>query len=84
MDSYVIHVDGNAPFVNEVAEYSVHHGLKSSGGVGEAKEHDHWFIESFVGDEGCLPSVFRFNEHFVVPPFDVEASEQRAVPKPIN
>ena len=76
MDGYVVHVDGDAPFVDEVTEYSVYHGLESSGGIGETKEHDRWFVESFVGDEGCLPSIFGLDEHLIVPPFDIETSEQ--------
>ena len=76
MDSYIVHIDGDASFVNEVVEYGVYYGLKGGGGVGETKEHDRWFVESFIGDEGCLPSVLGFDEHLVVSPFNVETSEQ--------
>ncbi len=75
MDSYIVHVDGDTSFIDEVVEYSVHHGLEGGGGVGETEEHDCWFVESLIGDEGHLPLVFRFDEHLVVSPFDVETSE---------
>jgi len=79
MDGYIIHINGDASFIDEIAEYSVHHGLEGGGGVSEAEEHDHWFVESFIGDESCFPSIFGFDKHLVVPPLDVETSEQQAV-----
>jgi len=79
VDGYVVHIYGDASFVNEVTEYGIHHGLKSGGGVGQAKEHDCRFVEPFVSDEGCFPSVFWFYQHFVVPPFNVKSSKKGAV-----
>ena len=79
VDGYVVHVDRYAPFVNEVAEYHVHHSLESGWRVGKSEEHDCWFIESFVGDERCLPSVFWFDEYFIVSPLDVNAGEFGAI-----
>ncbi len=34
MYGYVIHIDRDVPFIDEVAEYSVHYGLEGSWGVG--------------------------------------------------
>jgi len=79
MDGYVIHVNHYTPFVDEVAEYCIHHGLEGGGGVGQAEEHNCGFVKSFVSDEGRLPAVFRLDEYFVIPPFNVETSEQRTV-----
>ena len=44
VDGYVVHIYGYTFFINEVAEYRVHHGLEGSWGVGQAEEHDCWFI----------------------------------------
>ena len=44
VDGYVIHINGYASLVDKITEDYVHHGLESSQGVGEAKEHDRWFV----------------------------------------
>ena len=75
MDSYVVHVDCHTPFVNEVPEDHVHHGLEGGRGVSEAEEHDRGFVKALVGDESRFPLVFRFDEYFVIPPLDVNADE---------
>ena len=84
VDGYIVHVDHYTPFVNEVSEYCVHHGLEGGGRVGQAKEHDHGFVKAFVGDECCLPAIFWFDKHFVVPPFDVKAGEQGTVSQAVD
>ena len=76
VDGYVVHVDCDTSFVDEVVEYGVHHSLEGGRGVGQSEEHNHGFVEPLVRYEGCLPSVLRFDEDFVVSPFDVEACEQ--------
>src|SRR5712671_709092 len=75
VDGNVVHVDCYTPSVDEVSEDGVHHGLEGGGGVGETKEHDHRFVEPFVGDERCFPPVLRFDEYLVVTPLDVNAGE---------
>ena len=40
VNCYIIYVDGNAPAINEVSEYGVHHGLEGGQGVHQTKEHD--------------------------------------------
>jgi len=73
--SYVIHVDCDIPSINEVSEYGVHHGLEGGGRVGQAEEHNCGFEESFVCDEGCLPSVFFLDEDFIISPFNIHPCE---------
>jgi hypothetical protein len=34
VDCYIVHVNCDAPFVDEVSEYSVHYSLEGGGGVG--------------------------------------------------
>src|SRR5216683_3240070 len=75
VDCYVVHVDCYASPVNQVAEYCVHHRLERCWRVSEPKEHYCWFIEPFVSDERGFPLVLQFNEHFVIPPFDIDAGE---------
>src|SRR5712671_794960 len=75
VDGDVVHVNHYAPFVDEVAEDCVHHGLEGGRRVSEAKKHDCWLVKSFVGYERRLPSVFWFNQYFVVSPLDIDASE---------
>jgi hypothetical protein len=53
-------------------EDRVHHRLEGSWGVSKAKEHDSWFEEAFVGDEGCLPLVLFLDTNIVVSPSYVE------------
>ncbi len=75
----IVHIDHHAPPVDEVSEDRVHHGLESGRRVSEAEEHDRWFVEPFVGDECCFPSILWFNEDLVVPPLDVDTGELCAV-----
>src|SRR6266851_10441077 len=79
VDSYVVHVDCYVPSIDEVPEYCVHHGLKGGRQVGEAEEHDRWFVEPLVSDECRFPSVLWFDEDFIIPPLNVNAGELRAV-----
>jgi hypothetical protein len=46
--------------------------LEGGWGVGESEEHNGWFKQAFVGDEGCLPFVSFFDANVVVAPTDVE------------
>ncbi len=84
VDCYVVHVDRYAPFVDQVAEYCVHHRLERCWRVSEPKEHYRWFVESFVSDERCFPSVLRLNEDFVVSPFNVDAGELCTVAQSVD
>jgi len=50
--------------------------LEGGWGVGQTKEHDLQFEESFGGFEGCLPFVTFFDSDVVVFPSYVELSEE--------
>ena len=71
----VVHVDDKPSFSNHVLEQVTHESLECSGGVAEAKEHDHWFKESFVGDEGYLPLMTIFYTDVVVTPTNIKLGE---------
>ena len=43
MDENIIHINRDIPFIDEVTEYFIHHGLERGRGVREAEEHDHRF-----------------------------------------
>ena len=60
MDGDVVHVDHYAPFIDEIAENRVHHGLEGGRRVCESEEHDRRFVKPFVGYEHCFPSVLWF------------------------
>ena len=81
IDEKIIHVNNEPSFGNHVAEGVVHETLEGSGGVGESEEHHRGFEESFVGDEGRLPLVTIFDSYVVVPPADVELSEDLGIPE---
>ncbi len=44
VDGYVVHIDGDVPFIDEVTEYCIHHGLEGCWRVHQTEEHDCWFI----------------------------------------
>src|SRR5712675_1706828 len=54
----------------------VHHHLKGGWGVGQSKEHDRWFEQPFVSDEGCFPLVSLSDTNIIVSPSYVELSKQ--------
>ena len=80
VDEKIIHVDNEPSFGNHIVEGVVHETLEGGGGVGESKEHHRGFEKSFVGNEGCLPLVTVFDSYVVVPPADVEFSEDFSIP----
>ena len=71
----VIHVYDEPFFGNHVLEGVVHESLECGWGVGKPKEHNGWFKESFVSDEGGFPFVAIFDPDVVVAPSDIELSE---------
>ena len=79
VDEKIIHIDDEPSFGNHIAEGVIHKSLKSGGGIGEPKEHDGGFEESFVGDEGCLPLMTVFDLYIVIPPPYVELGEDLGV-----
>ncbi len=84
VDHHIVHVHHHAPVSYKVPKDCVHHGLECGWRVSKSKEHDCWFVEPLVGDEGRLPSIFRFDQYFVVPPLDVDASKLCAVAQSVD
>ena len=79
VDEEIIHIDDEPSFGNHVAEGVIHELLKGSRGVGEPEEHHGRFEESFVGDKGCFPLMTVFDPYVVVPPPNVEFSEDLGI-----
>jgi hypothetical protein len=75
VDHYVIHVDCEGSAHDLFVEYRVHHGLESSGGVGESEEHYYGFEESMVGYKCHLMLVFRYDSDRVIPPLYVDCGD---------
>ena len=71
----VVYVDNKPSFSDHVPEGVVHKSLEHCQRVTKAEEHDHWFEESFVGDESHLPLVTIFDADVVVSPTNIELSE---------
>ena len=66
----IVHIDHHIPFIDEVLEDVVHHGLEGGRAVGEAEEHDHGFKEAPIRSEGGFPLVS--DSHIVVSPTDIQ------------
>ena len=64
----VVHVDHHIPFVDEVLEDVVHHGLEGGQTIGEAEEHDQGFEEAPICSEGSFPVVSLFDSYIVISP----------------
>ena len=79
VDEEIIHIDDEPSFGNHVAEGVIHKSLKSGGGVGKSKEHDGGFEESLMGDEGRFPLVTILDSYVVVPPPNIELSEDLGI-----
>jgi len=76
-DSYIIHVNadrGSEKFVLSYyrTENVVHHGLESSGGIGESKEHDRGLVQPVSCFEGCLVFITFFDTHIVISPPNIQ------------
>src|SRR5260370_37231645 len=84
MDGKIVHVDGHPPLGNFLAEDHVHHHLEGGGGIGQPKEHDCRFKESFWGKERCFPFVSFFDTDIVVSPTYIELSEEGAAGKVVD
>ena len=68
----VVHVYDKPSFGDHVSEGVIHESLECGWGVGKPKEHNSWFEESLMGDEGGFPLVAVFDADIVVAPLDVE------------
>ena len=74
-DKEVIHINDEPSFSNHVSEGVIYELLESGWGIGESEEHDRWFKEAFVSDEGSLSLVAIFDVDIVVAPLDVKLGE---------
>jgi len=83
-NKHVVHVHCQPSFLDFVLEYGIHHCLEGGGGVGHPKEHDHGFVQSFIGDEGGLPFVAFLDAHIVITPVDVKFGEELLHPDAVN
>ena len=68
----IIHIDCHVPFINEVLEDVIHHGLEGGRAVGEAEEHDQGFKEAPIRSEGGFPLISLFDLYIVVPPMYIQ------------
>ena len=67
----------NKPFFGDhVSEGVIHESLECCRGIGESKEHDCWFKEPFMGDEGSFSLVTIFDADIVIAPSDIEFGKQ--------
>jgi len=83
-DEEVVHIDDEPSFCDHISKGVVHESLESGGGVSEAKEHDGWFEEAFMSDEGGFPLVSVFDVDVVVAPSDIEFGEDFGIPELID
>ena len=75
----VVHVDDEPSFCNHIPERIGHESLKRGGGSCHAKEHDCWFVEASVGNEGGLPLVAFLDADVVVSPSYVKLGKDFGV-----
>jgi len=75
-NDHVIHIDAKPSLCNLFLEDIIHHSLKGGGGIGQAKEHDGWFKESFTSFEGSFIFIAFFNANVVISPANVEFGKE--------
>jgi len=83
VDGHVVHIDGEPELGHFLTEDGVHHGLEGCRRVGEAEEHDCWFKQSLVCEEGGFPFVPFFDANVIVTPADVKLGVQGATAKAV-
>ena len=83
-DEEVVHIDDEPSFSDHVSKGVVHESLESGGRVSEAKEHNGWFEEAFMSDEGGFPLVSVFDADVIVAPSNVEFGEDFGIPEFID
>ena len=71
----VVQVDYDMAFINQLTQDMIHEGLKRGRGVGQPKEHHVWLEEPSVRDERSFPLISCLNPDVVVPPTNVQLSE---------
>ena len=76
-DSYIVNVNMDGSTKEFVLSYTgaknvVHHLLEGGRWVGEAKEHDSWFVGSISHFEGSFMFIAFFDADIVVTPLNVQ------------
>ena len=84
VDKEVIHINDEPSFGDHVPEGIQHKSLESGGRIGHPKEHDGWFVESAVSNEGGFPLVAFLNANIIVPPSDIKLSKDFGVLEFVN
>ena len=77
----VFQIDHHYTFRNEVLEDPIHHSLEGSQTIGQAKEHDKWFIKALVGLESSFPFITFLHLDIIKTPTDIKLSK---VPGPLQ
>jgi hypothetical protein len=67
----IVHINGDVAFVDQIAKYEIHHGLKCGGSIREAEEHDHGLEKAAIRLEGGFPLITISNAYVVISPPDV-------------
>jgi hypothetical protein len=76
VDEHVVHVYCKPSLADFINEDSIHHRLEGCRGVGKAEEHDVWFEQALIGDEGRFPLVAVFYTDVIVTPADVKFGKE--------
>jgi len=74
-DDHIVHVNVEPALCDLFLEYVIYHSLEGSQRVGQAKEHDCWFEESFTSFEGGFILIAFLNVNIVVPPANIKLGE---------
>jgi len=83
-NEYVIQIDADHTFGDQVLEYLVHHGLKGGWTIGETEEHNQRFEKSSVCAKGSLPLITFLDADIVVPPPDIEFGDVLRTSESVN
>ena len=75
----VIHVDNEPSCCEKISERIIHELLKSHWEIGLAKEHNHQFKDSLVGNECSLSLVSIFDSNIVISPSYIKFGEDTGV-----
>src|SRR5258705_6391587 len=75
----IVHINEHLSCCDKVLEGVVHHGLKGSGGVAKAEEHNQRFKHPTISFKSGLPFIALLNSDVVVPPSDVELTEDLCI-----
>ena len=79
VEAKIIHIDFEPSFCDHISKYVVHKCLESGWCITKAEEHNSGFEKAKGSDEGCLPLVRLADTDVVIPPSNVEFSEEGGV-----